>query len=342
MAVEPVPSVSDVADPPSVPAAADVGDLDGPSVMEVVECNGCGSDRYETYLVRQDLSLFIPGDFRLVRCLDCGLIYLNPRPNEQAISAFYAGDYDQYTPAVERERRRVVRIARRYGLRKRIRAILRYVPSGRLLDVGCATGDFLAELQRWPGWDGYGLEPDLHACTYAVEQLGLPVEQGTLATTTYPAGFFDVATLWNVFEHVHDPSGALQALHRLLKPGGLLVISTPRVDSLGARLFGQYWIGYELPRHLYVFSHGTLSDLLCRGGFRLIGHSCLYGGYAAAASSVRFWLRAQSLSTGARKLLERALFSYPLRLLAAPGFTVMGRLGLCSIPTYFALKAEAL
>lgn len=342
MAVKPALTNHDSCDPPVRAGAVALQSTDVMSVMETVQCNNCGSYMYETYLVRRDLSLFIPGDFRLVRCLNCGLIYLNPRPSKQAISAFYTKDYDQYTPAVDDERP-LVRLARRYGLRKRVKAIMRHVHGGRLLDVGCATGDFLMELMRWPGWEGFGLEPDAYATSYAAERLGLVVKQGTLETVSYPAEFFDVVTLWNVFEHLHDPLETLQMLNDLLKPGGLLVISTPRVDSLGAQLFGQYWIGYELPRHLHVFSYRTLTALLHQSGFTTLGLSCLYGGYAAAASSVRFWLRTKSISPRTRERLECVLFSYPLRILTAPWFTVMERcLGVCSIPTFFAAKAKKL
>lgn len=306
--------------------------------MEYVNCNLCGSDRYEVHLVRGDLNLFLGGEFRLVKCVGCGLVYLNPRPCVDELPLLYKDNYDQFTIAVSDEPSILTRLERYYGLYKRCRSILYYQRHGRLLDIGCATGDFLAAMSKHPGWELYGIEIAASASEYARSRLGLDVRTGTLEKVEFPEKWFDVVTLWNTIEHLSDPLGTLRKIHRLLKPQGLVVFSTPNLDSLDARLFGPYWIGYELPRHLYVFSRRTIRMLATKAGFSILKMRCLYGGYAAAMSSVRFWLRATARDARWRGWAERWLFTRPLRLVTLPFFFVSDRLGLSSGITVFCRK----
>lgn len=305
--------------------------------MEHVNCPYCQADDYRVHLVRGDLSLGQPGEFRLVRCNRCDLVYLNPRPARQELEALYPEEYDQYTAALK-ESPRLARWDRRYGLRKRCQAILRFKSAGRLLDVGCATGDFLDVMREFPGWQVMGVELSAHAANYARLELGLDVLVGTLEENRLDDASFDVVTLWNVLEHLPDPLATLREIRRILKPGGLLVMNTPNLDSLDARLYGPYWIGYELPRHFCVFSYRTLRMVVDRAGFHLADARCLYGSHAAAASSIRFWLRAHGSAGRRRDALERVLFSRATRLLTLPYFFVADRLRLSTALTAFCLK----
>ncbi len=306
---------------------------------EEVACNLCGQDDYVVHLIRRDLNLFLPGEFQLVRCNHCGLVYLNPRPVPEQLADLYAGEYDQYNLAL-REEKPLRRLDRGYGLRKRCRAILRHKRSGHLLDVGCATGDFLETMRTYPGWQVSGVELSEVASQYARERLGLDVRTGTLQAAGYAPESFDAITLWNVIEHLTDPAAELREMNRLLRPGGLLVFTTPNLGSLDARVFGRYWIGYELPRHFYVFSRDTVNKLLAATGFRLVETRALYGSYAAAMTSLSFWLRDGRLSGRALAWVERALFFRPLRLALAPYFFIADRLLLTSGPTFIAVKAS--
>jgi SAM-dependent methyltransferase len=218
---------------------------------------------------------------------------------------------------------------------------MRYKPCGQLLDVGCATGDFLDVMRQYPGWEVCGVELSDYASRYAREQLGLDVRTGTLESAQFPEAVFDVVTLWDVIEHLPDPLGTLRQIHRLLRPGGLLVFNTPNLESLDARLFKAYWIGYELPRHLHVFSRRTLLTLIEIACFRLVDMRCFYGSHAAAMSSARFWLRAKLRNTRWHAWQERlvpVLFSRLLRLLTLPYFFLTDQLRLSSGLTVFCTK----
>jgi SAM-dependent methyltransferase len=142
------------------------------------------------------------------------------------------------------------------------------LPSARLLDVGCGSGQFLARMHGL-GWEVVGVEPDPAAVHTARATYGLPVVQGTLESPQKDIGEFDAVTLLHVFEHVPDPRETLHAAWRVLRPGGRLLIVTPNGRGLGSRVFGSAWIGWDPPRHLHVFTVAALRRLLAEAGFAL-------------------------------------------------------------------------
>lgn len=134
----------------------------------------------------------------------------------------------------------------------------------RLLDVGCGSGDFLLRM-RARGWDVLGVEPDPVAAA-AARRNDLDVRDGMLADAEFPDDTFDAIVLSHVIEHVHDPIALLQECGRVLRPGGMLVLMTPNLTSVGHRKFGADWRGLEPPRHLHVFSVESLAACVQRVG----------------------------------------------------------------------------
>jgi SAM-dependent methyltransferase len=118
------------------------------------------------------------------------------------------------------------------------------------------------------GWDAWGVEPSRWAVDEAHKQ-SLHVVQGTLETADLPEAHFDVVTMWDVVEHLTDPRRALQQVHRLLKPGGVVVLHTIDVDSGFARLMGARW-PWLMEMHTYYFSRRTLRAMLERCGFHVV------------------------------------------------------------------------
>jgi SAM-dependent methyltransferase len=295
--------------------------------MELISCKLCGSNEYRTKLVGRDLSLHLEGTFDIVECVECGLVYLNPRPTRQEVEALYPFEsYDQYIPALAEVGSWFRRLDWGYGLSKRARKVARWKKAGRLLDVGCATGSFLESMQRHGDWQVCGVELNPHAVQYVREHLGIPVHQGMLEEVGLPDDSFDVVTMWHVLEHVFDPVSTLHEVARILKPGGIFLYHVPQLDSFDARLFGGYWIGYEIPRHTFIWSQKTLKKLMALTGFRIVEMCSFYGSYSAWASSIRFWLRDKLGREGLRELLEKILFSMPMRLAFAPYFVISDRL----------------
>jgi SAM-dependent methyltransferase len=136
---------------------------------------------------------------------------------------------------------------------------------GRLLEVGCGSGDSLKLLQEL-GWDAEGIDFDPQAVANARAK-GLRVRQGDLAGQAFPSASFDAVIASHVIEHVPDPEALLVEAHRVLRPGGALVLYTPNAASLGRHHFREDWRGLEPPRHLHVFTPEALTALTRRAGF---------------------------------------------------------------------------
>lgn len=303
--------------------------------FEHVSCNLCGSHKSTQHLVRADLNIGLEGRFRLVECEECGLVYQRPRPTIGEFGSLYPPGYDQYPP---NETSTIGRFEKNYGLDKRIRLIQQYVEHGKLLDVGCATGSFLARARELD-WDVAGIEPSPAASEYARGTRKLDVHTGTLDSFPFPTEKYDVITMWNVIEHIPNPGQALKKTAELLKPEGLLVITTPRLGSWEHRVFGEAWIGYELPRHFFVFSSETLSRLLNQSGFFIHAVRCAFGTHAAAVSSLRFWMRMKHTDTRFVEIVSGLLFSLPARILLSPMFFILDALRLSGSTTYLCLKS---
>ena len=293
--------------------------------MEQVICNLCKSDSPHLLFQLPDLLLGREeGLSTLVRCRVCGLIYQNPRPTPSEMPAHYPPEYESYVnPGEGREVAPLLQQAYRYGMDKRCRYVTRVKSGGRILDVGCATGLFLLNMRRQPGWEVHGVEISPHAAAIARQQ-GLDVFTGDLEEAQFAGASFDVITMWDVFEHLHDPAASLAEIRRVLKPDGLLVLRVPNEGSWDARIFGRYWAGYDAPRHLYIFDRRTLTEMLARNGFTTVSASCGIGSYPTFVLSVRFWLRARGTPPDRQGRVARLLYHPLMRLLTAPLFYLYG------------------
>jgi len=304
--------------------------------MESVVCNLCGADDADVLFEGCDRLHGLPGRFPLRRCRQCGLIYLSPRPDRDEIQHYYPDSYPSYLLAIDDEPSASVRLNRRYGMAKRLRAISpRVGPPGRALDVGCATGNFLHNLRNC-GWQVCGVEPNPRAADYARKRLGLTVFTGGLAAAGYPEGFFDLVSFWDVLEHVHDPRATLEEAARVTKPGGSLALSLPNPESIEARLFGPYWAGWDCPRHLYLFSQPVLAKLLSETGWQMTEVYSFTGRHWVLALSLEFWLKACPQHEGLRHLLLKIGSSFPARVCTLPCFLMLERFNQSSIMSVFA------
>jgi SAM-dependent methyltransferase len=307
-----------------------------PFSFEPVQCDNCGGRESRRLFSGRDLLLGMPGEFTFVECLNCGWMRQDPRPVATELSRYYPDSYLPYAQALEDERWPWRRWDRQFGIIKRCRSIERYAARGRLLEVGCGTGIFLNEMRR-RGWDVAGIEPSSYASGYARQRFGVKVFDGPLERYDEEAGCFDVVALWNVLEHLPHPAKGIVQLQRLLKPGGLLVISVPNYEGLDRYLFGASWIGWDLPRHLYVFPRKGLADFFEAHHLRVLDRASPAGSYHAFLLSLQFWLRNRRRadawkSSHAAVALGRSL---PFRLLNAPIFRLVDAVGLSSVITHY-------
>ncbi|MGE3855858.1 MAG: class I SAM-dependent methyltransferase [Dehalococcoidia bacterium] len=142
------------------------------------------------------------------------------------------------------------------------------VGRGRLLEVGCANGSFL-RAARAASFEVQGVEPGDSAAQVA-RAGGLDVLTGTLDDPRIGEGAWDAVVLTQTVEHLPDPASALVRLLALLRPGGVLLMTTPNQHSWLARLSGKRWFEYKPPEHLFLFTPRTIAALLARAGFEEI------------------------------------------------------------------------
>jgi SAM-dependent methyltransferase len=168
------------------------------------------------------------------------------------MSQHYGPDYDKYIGAAgdsSPER-----------WQKRRQTITEYKSGGVLLDLGCSSGSFLASLQK-SSWKLFGIEMSPDAGAKATARSGANVFVGDILDAPFKPESFDVITCFDVLEHVYSPIRVLQKVRDWLKPGGIFYALVPNIDSAEARIFGSYWYGLELPRHLTHFSPGSLKSM---------------------------------------------------------------------------------
>ncbi len=281
--------------------------------MESTSCPMCEVDSGKLLLEGHDLLHDGEHVFTLNTCARCGHIYQNPRPSIEEIGRYYPPTYMPFLKAIEDEPSWFKRLDRHYGRSRRCQAVHKAAGKvGRLLDVGCATGIFLDGM-RTLGWDVAGVEPTTSAAAYARDRFGLDVFEGRLEDAPFADHSFDVITLWDVLEHVHEPKQVLDKIHQLLRPGGLLVMSLPNPDSIEARFLDRYWAGWDLPRHLNLFRPTQLRQHLAQMGFQTQKIRSFTAGYSVLIMSLEHKLNAEGRDG---KKLGRLLGAWPLRLLA--------------------------
>ncbi len=136
-----------------------------------------------------------------------------------------------------------------------------YPQRGKLIELGCGMG-FLLKAFAEDGWDVTGIEPDRGFCDYIERKQGLRALPAILEDSGTPDNSVDVVVFLHVIEHVPDPLATLQAIFRVLKPGGHLVLETPRYDSLMFKLLGKRERSLELRRaHLFLHDrHAAQAD----------------------------------------------------------------------------------
>lgn len=245
------------------------------SALEETKCNLCGSDKftvvYEAQLKSEDPDSASctctntgHGEFyRVLKCNECGLVYCSPRPSEQITFDSYSEVCDSVYK--EQEHGRILTFEK---LLKELETYRK--EKGKLLDIGASTGVFL-NCAAGRGWDVQGIEPSVW-CTEEASKKELL--KGRIVSGTYRdiekfSDKFDVISMWDVIEHLHDPMNALETCAGKLKDGGLLALTTIDIGSLFAKISGKRW-PWLMKMHLYYFDRKTIEAYLKESGFELL------------------------------------------------------------------------
>ena len=226
--------------------------------MKYVNCNICNTD--DTFLVTTQ------NGYKVVQCKNCGLVYVNPRPDNETLKRLYA-EYHQ------RNGKDVNDWAKLMG--KNFKEVLSFLNKvlpgkGKLLDIGCGYGHFI-EIMKRQGWSVCGIDLSPKVLLYAKEK-GLDVFETSIDDVSFPDEYFDAVTAFYVLEHVTNPLHALKNIFKMLKPCGILVLRVPHTTPI-IRFLSFFRIKnnlYDIPYHLFDYSPQTITQLLKKSGFSTV------------------------------------------------------------------------
>lgn len=277
---------------------------------------------------------FIKFELPLVECLECGLIYANPRSTPDTIKQRYSRDYfwREYLPAVGAPNGEfdLAFFDRRHSAMLRLIDRRHKLPSRRLLEIGAGAGFFLKAAER-AGWSVAGIEISTEGVEFAASRLGVTVRQEPAEALSFASQSFDVVVMFDVIEHLLEPLAVLSQVRRVLHPGGLLVVWTPNVRALSRWALGEEWAVFSPAEHLFNFSSTNLEHLLHRGGFRHITFERDYDGlgvyetmnprYTHAPSSARNRMYSLLVNTLGRLTYRRVQLLGAADLLLATAYS---------------------
>ncbi len=207
--------------------------------------------------------------YTICECRRCGLVYVGEEVDDALLDRLYGAEYYQgrdgsgFADYAADERKYRARFARR------LEKMAPHIERGRVLDVGCALGWFLAEAKD-RGWQAEGVEMSEHAATFVRDTHGVHVHTARLQDAGLEPGSFDLITLWDTIEHLRDPRAILEHVFGLLKPGGFVALSTGNIDAWRSRVQQRRWALMRPPKHLYYFTPRTLRSLVDQVGFATV------------------------------------------------------------------------
>lgn len=264
-----------------------------------MKCPICNERGSFLYLRLSDRLFEAPGIWNIMICPKCSITWLSPLPEGYETRDFYQNYFTHQKKSVQTSRpnwkKRIAPLiisesfAYKHLVKKEwVRLIgrmlslipgvknlfareiswLKFKPHGKLLEIGCGNGDFLAKMRDW-GWETFGIEPDPIASEIARQKHQISITTGFVEDTHLPKESFDAIIMHHVIEHHPDPIGLLKICRHLLKTDGQLIIVTPNINSFGHNFFRQNWVHLDPPRHFYLFSPFALKKLAEIAGFQV-------------------------------------------------------------------------
>jgi 2-polyprenyl-3-methyl-5-hydroxy-6-metoxy-1,4-benzoquinol methylase len=241
------------------------------------ECPICKSNKIEM-CYSGILNIHVSSEnFSVLKCNNCSHAFTFPLPELKTFTALYGDDYYSYNINIDHYNDKI-----KFKIKKLLYAndnknlisngirsfignqvsifpkLKKSNPNLKILDIGCGNGAFLSFMKAL-NLDTYGIDISSRAIETA-KQNGHKVIFGTIEDTVFPDDFFDIITINNVLEHLHDPVFVLKKINRMLKIGGELIICVPNFDCFGRKSFGKEWDGLAIPWHIHHFTMKSLKN----------------------------------------------------------------------------------
>src|SRR4030043_2356320 len=253
-------------------------------------CFICGGE-LDYYLTGEDY-LYLVGSnkFDLYSCKGCKLKIINPLCKQEQLNSYYPGNYYAFRELESKSFLKKLKVnlininykEKTSGLSdiffrilNKIADVEMYfgVPLGsygtkKFLDIGCGDGEFV-RIMLQNGWDSYGYEIG------EKKEVGRIFKHPDFTQVTFNNMKFDCIRIWHVFEHVANPREYLKKIFAILSDEGVVYIGLPNIDSINAKIFRKYWLGYDMPRHQINYNLTNIKNLLGKFNFEIIRHSYL-------------------------------------------------------------------
>lgn len=265
-----------------------------------ISCDICGGNDFRTVAICDIAPIDAKMEEKtlaLVQCKGCSLVFVNPQPvfSKEKFADLYSREYFDkgYMKFYDVKKDGAVQSNEDFSYR--LSLIEKFKSKGRILDIGCATGEFLS-IARDRGWEVSGVDASDYAAEAARSKYGLKIFKGTVEEADLPRGYFDVVAAGDILEHMPGPKDFLLKVRSILKDDGMLYIATPNFDSFHYRLMRfiskfNHRNYFLLPHHLFQFTETTLLRLLEISGFsveRVVRSQSRYGEKGFKGSIVRF------------------------------------------------------
>lgn len=231
------------------------------------KCPWCESEKTKIHLHLKD-EFLSKENFQIHECLNCGLLFTEPRPTKERIGEYYKSE--EYYSHQENKKGLIPKIyenVKAINLKAKYKMATKGLEKGIILDIGCGVGDFLHMMEQ-NGWETIGIEPSADAKDIARKRMKAKLLSPEEITNLKEESL-DLITMWHVLEHVDDLKSEVQHLYRLLKRGGRLVLALPNFQSFDAQYYKQFWAAYDVPRHLNHFCRKSIDKIFSDSVLRL-------------------------------------------------------------------------
>lgn len=245
--------------------------------MSIYKCKICGSPGSKKLFTAQNMHgrhLLSRESFGIYECLRCKVAFTGVKIDEYYYKKYYPDDY--YETVIDNG---LVQAAlgwlNKWGVARRLAIINKHgsVDGKKILDIGCARGEFLNTLPS--SFEKYGVEINNDGYSFVKKHYPhITVYDRKIDSKKFDTNqSFDIIVMWHVLEHIDNPNTFLKALNKLLSKDGVLILEIPNRDSLGFNLAKDKWFHLDTPRHLFHYNYECLRELLKKNKLGIIGYS---------------------------------------------------------------------
>jgi len=248
--------------------------------MEKIDkCLNCQHSDFKLLFPSRDRLLGLDGSFKVNRCKNCQLWFLNPRPDYDFLQKYYSASYIPYQKKEDDWRDKLEFIIYRILTGKKrdkfpfslLKLIVRrgmvVKPGGNILDIGCGSGNYL-KIAKKMGMNCYGT--DIYSGAKNIfENDGIKFYNKKVEDIKFDENFFDVITLNHVLEHLADPIMVLKKINKFLKPEGVLIVHVPTSNSFNIKVFRRFCQSVDSPRHLYLYNPTNIKEIAKQAQFKI-------------------------------------------------------------------------